>query len=30
MSSKDDVFNYVMNSPEDTNPAVFEKFIEWN
>ena len=27
MSSKDDVFNYVMNSPEDTNPAVLRSLL---
>lgn len=27
MSSKDDVFNYVMNSPEDTNPSVLRSLL---
>ena len=27
MSTKDDVFNYVMNSPEDTNPAVLRSLL---
>lgn len=27
MSTKDDVFDYVMNSPEDTNPAVLRSLL---
>lgn len=27
MSTKDDIFNYVMNSPEDTNPAVLKSLL---
>lgn len=28
MSTKDDVFNYVMNSPENTNPAVLRSLLD--